>query len=277
MNDRVLLRIDHLHIAFETPDGVVEAVTDLSFDLKPGEVLGIAGESGSGKSQTCMAVLGLLANNARVEGRIEFEGKNLLDLTHRELNRLRGKNIAMVFQDPMTSLNPYMRIGQQLLEALRVHNRALSRVAARERCLEMLARVALTNPANRFDQYPHELSGGMRQRVMIAMALINQPKILIADEPTTALDVTIQAEILSLLRALQQDMGMAVIFITHDLAVIAQLCDRVALMYRGQLQEIGPTKNILTDSDHPYTQKLLAATPRIESDSKRWQNKATTK
>ena len=259
-----ILTIEDLKITFKTPDGPVEAVKGISLDLYPGEVLGVAGESGSGKSQTWMAPLGLLADNATVSGRIGFEGRDLLTLGDRELNQVRGKDMAMVFQDPMTSLNPYLKIGQQLMEALRVHQRHLSRAKAKAACIDMLDQVALVDPAARFNQYPHELSGGMRQRVMIAMALLNRPKVLIADEPTTALDVTIQAEILDLLRDLQREMNMAVVFITHDLGVVAQLCDRVAVMYQGEIQEVGETKNILQDSQHPYTRKLLAAMPRME-------------
>lgn len=259
-----ILTIENLHITFSTPDGDVEAVKGLSLELFPGEILGIAGESGSGKSQTWMAPLGLLADNSRVSGKISFGGRDLLNLNVRDLNKVRGAELAMVFQDPMTSLNPYLKIGLQLLESIQIHQPELSKSEAKFRCLDMLKRVALTEPETRFNQFPHELSGGMRQRVMIAMALLNQPRVLIADEPTTALDVTIQAEILDLLRELQRDFGMAVVFITHDLAVIAQLCDRVAIMYAGEVQEVGVTSDILNRSKHPYTQSLLAAIPRID-------------
>ena len=260
-----IISLEDLRITFDTPDGPVEAVKGISLEIAPGEILGIAGESGSGKSQTWMAPLGLLADNAMIQGHIWFEGQDLLTLGSSDLNRIRGKDLAMVFQDPMTSLNPYLKIGQQLMEALRVHTPGLRRSEAQTRCIDMLARVALSEPAARFKQFPHELSGGMRQRVMIAMALLNRPKVMIADEPTTALDVTIQAEILDLLRELQRDLGMAIVFITHDLGVVAQLCDRVAVMYQGELQEFGATEQILRHSTHPYTQKLLAAMPRIAS------------
>lgn len=263
--NKPILSIENLHITFSTPDGDVEAVKGLSLELFPGEILGIAGESGSGKSQTWMAPLGLLADNSRVSGKISFGGRDLLNLNVRDLNKVRGAELAMVFQDPMTSLNPYLKIGLQLLESIQIHQPELSKSEAKFRCLDMLKRVALTEPETRFNQFPHELSGGMRQRVMIAMALLNQPRVLIADEPTTALDVTIQAEILDLLRELQRDFGMAVVFITHDLAVIAQLCDRVAIMYAGEVQEVGVTSDILNRSKHPYTQSLLAAIPRIDS------------
>ncbi|MGB0785120.1 MAG: ABC transporter ATP-binding protein [Alphaproteobacteria bacterium] len=263
MNEPILT-IENLHITFSTPDGDVEAVKGLSLELFPGEILGIAGESGSGKSQTWMAPLGLLADNSRVSGKISFGGRDLLNLNVRDLNKVRGAELAMVFQDPMTSLNPYLKIGLQLLESIQIHQPELSKSEAKFRCLDMLKRVALTEPETRFNQFPHELSGGMRQRVMIAMALLNQPRVLIADEPTTALDVTIQAEILDLLRELQRDFGMAVVFITHDLAVIAKLCDRVAIMYAGEVQEVGVTSDILNRSKHPYTQSLLAAIPRID-------------
>ncbi len=259
-----ILRLDQLRITFETPDGLVPAVRGVSLDLAAGETLGIAGESGAGKSQMWMAALGLLPDTARVEGHIWYEGQDLLRLPVRALNAIRGKTLAMVFQDPMTSLNPYLSIGAQLMEAVQVHAPGLPRAAVRAQCLDMLDRVALPDAAARFRQYPHELSGGMRQRVMIAMALVNRPAVLIADEPTTALDVTIQAEILDLLRALQCEMGMAIVFITHDLGVVAQLCDRVAILYQGQVQEVGETQRILKHSQHPYTQKLLAAMPRLD-------------
>ncbi|HCI00093.1 MAG TPA: ABC transporter ATP-binding protein, partial [Alphaproteobacteria bacterium] len=203
-----------LVIAFDTPDGVVEAVNGISLDLYPGEVLGIVGESGSGKSQSWMATLGLLADNASTKGEVIFDGHNLLDLDSRILNTIRGQRISMVFQDPMTSLNPYLDIGTQMMETLRTHDRSLNRAEARRRCVEMLDRVAIPDADRRMRQYPHELSGGMRQRVMIAIALLNDPDVLIADEPTTALDVTIQAEILDILTELQRERGMAVVFIT---------------------------------------------------------------
>ncbi len=257
-----LLSIRDLYIEFDTPDGTVKAVNGINLDLFKGEVLGIVGESGSGKSQSWMATLGLLADNARTTGDVHFEGQNLLELSARALNPIRGNRIAMVFQDPMTSLNPYLTVENQMVEALRIHNRDMTRQQARQRCLDMLDRVAIPDAARRLRQFPHELSGGMRQRVMIALALLNDPDILIADEPTTALDVTIQAEILDILLDLQRERGMAVVFITHDLGVVAEVCSRVCVMYAGQLAEVGPVEDVFTDARHPYTLSLLKATPR---------------
>lgn len=257
-----LLSIRDLFIEFDTPDGTVKAVNGIDLDLYKGEVLGIVGESGSGKSQSWMATLGLLADNARTSGAVTFDGQNLLELPTKALNPIRGKRISMVFQDPMTSLNPYLNIQTQMVEALRIHNRGMSKQDARQRCIEMLDRVAIPAAEKRLKQFPHELSGGMRQRVMIALALLNDPEILIADEPTTALDVTIQAEILDILTDLQRERGMAVVFITHDLGVVAELCSRVCVMYAGRLAEVGPVEDVFTDARHPYTLSLLKATPR---------------
>ena len=259
-----LLSLSNLYVDFATPDGNVSAVRGIDLFLSPGEVLGVVGESGSGKSQTWMAPLGLLADNARVSGQIHFEGQDLLTLSPKALNQVRGRRIAMVFQDPMTSLNPYLKIGHQLMEALLVHQQGLGRAEAKRRCIHMLDRVAIPEADKRFHAFPHELSGGMRQRVMIAMALLNHPDILIADEPTTALDVTIQAEILDLMAELQRDMGMAVVFITHDLGLIANMCDRIAVMYAGQVVEQGPVEQVLKHSCHPYTLSLLKAVPRLD-------------
>ena len=258
-----MLKIDSLNVHFSTPDGPVWAVRDLNLQVNPGEVLGIVGESGSGKSQTWMAPLGLLADNAQVSGHVWFDDRDLLQLDVGALNQIRGNRIAMVFQDPMTSLNPYLKIGLQLCEALRIHNPGLGRAEARRQCIDMLDRVAIPQAAERFNAFPHELSGGMRQRVMIAMALLNRPDVLIADEPTTALDVTIQAEILNLMSQLQRDMGMAVVFITHDLGLVANLCDRVAVMYAGQIIEQGRTQDVLNQGRHPYTLSLMNAVPRM--------------
>ena len=260
--DQPILSMRDLVIAFDTPDGVVEAVNGIGLDLYPGEVLGIVGESGSGKSQSWMATLGLLADNASTQGEVVFDGHNLLDLDTRTLNTIRGRRISMVFQDPMTSLNPYLNIGTQMMEALRTHDRSLNRAEARRRCVEMLDRVAIPDADRRMRQFPHELSGGMRQRVMIAIALLNDPDVLIADEPTTALDVTIQAEILDILTELQRERGMAVVFITHDLGVVAELCSRVCVMYAGELVEVGPVQDVFEDARHPYTLSLMRATPR---------------
>ena len=261
-----ILTIKDLFIEFDTPDGAVKAVNGINIDLFKGEVLGIVGESGSGKSQSWMATLGLLADNASTSGEVIFDGRNLLDLPPRELNPIRGNRIAMVFQDPMTSLNPYLTIETQMVEALRIHNRSMSKPDARKRCIEMLDRVAIPAADKRLKQFPHELSGGMRQRVMIALALLNDPEVLIADEPTTALDVTIQAEILDILLDLQRERGMAVVFITHDLGVVAEICSRVCVMYAGRLAEVGPVEDVFTDARHPYTLSLLKATPRAAQD-----------
>ena len=257
-----ILSIKDLFIEFDTPDGAVKAVNGINLDLFKGEVLGIVGESGSGKSQSWMATLGLLADNATTSGEVTFDGENLLTLPPKALNPIRGKRIAMVFQDPMTSLNPYLTIETQMAEALRIHNPGMSKLDARQRCVAMLDRVAIPAADKRLKQFPHELSGGMRQRVMIALALLNDPEVLIADEPTTALDVTIQAEILDILLDLQRERGMAVVFITHDLGVVAEICSRVCVMYAGRLAEVGPVQDVFTDARHPYTLSLLKATPR---------------
>ena len=261
-----ILSIKDLFIEFDTPDGSVKAVNGINIDLFKGEVLGIVGESGSGKSQSWMATLGLLADNASTSGEVTFDGRNLLDLPPRDLNPIRGNRIAMVFQDPMTSLNPYLTVETQMVEALRIHNRGMSKPDARKRCIEMLDRVAIPAAEKRLKQFPHELSGGMRQRVMIALALLNDPEVLIADEPTTALDVTIQAEILDILLDLQRERGMAVVFITHDLGVVAEICSRVCVMYAGRLAEVGPVEEVFTDARHPYTLSLLKATPRAAQE-----------
>ena len=238
------------------------AVDGVSLTLAAGEVLGLVGESGCGKSLTALAILGLLPRPVgRIErGRIEFRGKDLVHASQSEMNQVRGKDIAMIFQEPMTALNPVIKVGEQIAETIRVHE-GLPGSAARRRALELLERVGISNPDQRIDQYPHELSGGMRQRVMIAIALACRPKILIADEPTTALDVTIQAQILALLKDLQTEFGMAMILITHDLGVVAQVADEVLVMYAGRKVESGPTREVLTRPRHPYTQLLLQARP----------------
>ncbi len=263
-----VLSIKDLTIRFKTPDGWVKAVNGVSLDLNQSEILGIVGESGSGKSQSFMAPMGLLADNAEVSGQALFQGHDLLSLGTRELNQIRGTKISMVFQDPMTCLNPYLSIATQMMEGLRYHNPDISRRDAKKRCIDMLDQVAIPDAARRFNQYPHELSGGMRQRLMIAIALLNDPQILIADEPTTALDVTIQAQILDILRALQAERNMSIVLITHDLGVVAETCDRVAVMYGGRLQEVAPAKELFENPQHPYTIALMQATPRVEADDK---------
>jgi oligopeptide transport system ATP-binding protein len=260
-----LLEIENLRVRFATPEGEVRAVNGINLVLGEGEAVGIVGESGSGKSQLWLAVLGLLAANGRAEGSVRFRGTELLGMRRRELNRIRGGKIAMIFQDPMTSLNPYLRVGRQMTEVL-VQHKGMTERQAREAAVEMLESVRITGARRRFDRYPHEFSGGMRQRVMIAMALLCRPALLVADEPTTALDVTIQAQILELLRDLKAATNTATMLITHDLGVVAGLCDRVVVMYAGEIAEVGPVRDIFYDPQHPYTESLLRAMPRIDED-----------
>ena len=257
-----LLDVRDLSVGFHTRHGVVKAVNGVSFSLEPGGALGIVGESGSGKSVTCMSLLGLLPTPpARIEsGVAEFDGKDLLRLRPAQLRAVRGRDIAMIFQDPMTSLNPYLRVSTQLIEPLRVHLR-LSKAEALKRAAAALGEVGIADPEARMNQYPHEFSGGMRQRVMIAMAMITRPRLLIADEPTTALDVTVQAQILDLIRTLRRDHGTAVIFITHDLAVISGIADSVMVMYAGRAVESAPVPAIFHTPMHPYTAALLRSVP----------------
>jgi peptide/nickel transport system ATP-binding protein len=261
-----LLRVDALSASFPTPRGPLQAVDDVSFELAPGECIGIVGESGSGKSVLVRSIMGLVPATAEVGGRVEFDGRDLATLPARARRRLWGARIAMVFQDPMTSLNPVRRIGVQLTDPLRVHA-GLSHRQARQRALELLALVGIPEPARRVDQYPHELSGGMRQRVMIAIAVSCEPQLLIADEPTTALDVTVQRQILDLLQRLQQDLGMAMILITHDLGVVAGRTRRVLVMYAGRVVEEAATPELFSRPHHPYSTGLLASIPRIEAAS----------
>ncbi len=264
------LKVENLKTYFHTRNGVVKAVDDISFSLKKGEVLGIVGESGSGKSVTVHSLMGLVP---QPPGKIEagtaiFDGKNLLDADKSLLRALRGKRIAMIFQDPMTSLNPYLRISEQLIEPLIIHEPEIAYKDAISRAIEMLEKVGIDDAQKRIHSYPHEFSGGMRQRVMIAMALITEPEVLIADEPTTALDVTVQAQILRLLKELQDDLDVSVIFITHDLGVIAELANQVGVMYRGKIVEQGEVLQIFEHPQHPYTKGLLACRPRLESTFK---------
>ena len=252
-----------LSVRFATGDGEVQAVSDLSFTVNKGECLGIVGESGSGKSQTFMAAMGLLADNGRATGEVMFGGTNLLTANKRTLNTIRGNKAAMVFQDHMTSLTPHMKVGRQMAEVLMRH-RGLNAAAAHAAVIAMLKRVQIPEPEHRAGMYPHELSGGLRQRVMIAMGLLCHPELLIADEPTTALDVTVQALILDLLREVKEQDNTAVILITHDLGVVAGLADRVAVMYAGRIVELGDVNQIFTAPQHPYTQGLLACSPRLD-------------
>jgi ABC-type microcin C transport system duplicated ATPase subunit YejF len=255
-----ILSVRDLHVGFRTLDGEVEAVRGVSFDLQPGETLAIVGESGSGKSQTMMAAMQLLAGNGQARGQIDYRGRNLLTLSRREMNHVRGARIGMIFQEPMTSLDPLYSIGSQLMEPIRRH-RGLTARAAREEALRLLALVQIPEPQQRFRSRPHELSGGQRQRVMIAMAIANAPEILIADEPTTALDVTVQAQILALLADLQHRLGMAIVFITHDLGIVGRFADRVCVMRAGQVVESGAVDDVFGAPQHDYTRMLLAAEP----------------
>ncbi len=259
-----LLAVENLRTYFHTRAGIVRAVEDVSFTIAKGETLGIVGESGSGKSVACYSLLRLLPQPpARYEsGRAMFDGVDLLHCPERELRRIRGNRLAMIFQDPMTSLNPYMRIGDQVIEPLLIH-RQLARADAFQLGVAALRDVGIQDPENRMRAYPHEFSGGMRQRVMIAMALITKPELLIADEPTTALDVTVQAQILDLIRKMQRDLGSAVIFITHDIGIVSAFCDRVLVMYAGRVLESAPTAPLFYQPKHPYNQALQRAIPAL--------------
>lgn len=263
-----VLRVEDLNIWFETSAGEVQAVRDVSFNVRAGEAVGMVGESGSGKSITGLAVMRLLeCPPARVEGRVLFRGQDLLQLPEREMQALRGSAVSMVFQDPMTALDPVFTIGRQIAETIRAH-RDIDKKEAREAAIDMLQEVGIPLPAQRYGEYPHQLSGGMRQRVMIAMALSCQPSLLIADEPTTAVDVTIQAQILALLRRLSDDHGTAVLLITHDLGVVAEFCSRVLTLYAGEVVETASTDELLGSPQHPYTSGLLQAIPRVATRGK---------
>ena len=258
------LRVNDLKVHFPTDDGVVKAVDGLTFDLAKGKTLGIVGESGSGKSVTSLAIMGLhRGSRARISGEILLDGQDLTKVSDEELRSLRGRKLAMIFQDPLSAMHPYYTVGQQLVEAIRVHEH-VSKQAARTTVIEMLARVGIPNPNKRVDQYPHEFSGGMRQRAMIAMALINNPELLIADEPTTALDVTVQAQILDLMRDLQAEFGSAIIMITHDLGVVAEIADDVLVMYGGKCVEYAEVDDTFHQPDMPYTWGLLTSMPRLD-------------
>jgi peptide/nickel transport system ATP-binding protein/oligopeptide transport system ATP-binding protein len=261
-----LLEVRNLQTHFPTRAGLVRAVDDVSFYLERGELLGLVGESGCGKSITALSIMRLIAAPGKiVGGEILFDGKNLLTLSDQEMRAIRGDDIAMIFQDPMTSLNPVFTVGEQIAEALRLH-RHLSRKAAREAAIAAMREVSIPDPARRADDYPHQLSGGMRQRVMIAMALACDPKLLIADEPTTALDVTIQAQILELLDGLRKTRELAVLLITHDLGVVAEVADRVAVMYTGKIVEESPVDELFARPKHPYTEGLLRSVPKLTAE-----------
>ena len=259
-----LLEVKDLKVHFPTEDGLVKAVEGVSLSIAPGETLGVVGESGSGKSVTFQTVMGLTpADQATIEGQVLFRGQDLLTLPADEMRNIRGSRIGMVFQDPMTSLHPYYKVGAQIAEAVRTHQH-VSKKEARERAVEMLERVAIPEPARRADHYPHEFSGGMRQRAMIAMALALDPDLLIADEPTTALDVTVQAQILELIARLREEFDTAVVIITHDLGVVAEYCDDIAVMYAGKIVEYGRARDIYYNAHHPYTWGLLGSITRID-------------
>jgi peptide/nickel transport system ATP-binding protein len=259
-----LLEVDDLSVHFATEDGVVRAVDGVSFDVERGKVLGIVGESGSGKSVTAMTLMGLTRDvNARFGGEVNYRGRNLLELSESEMQRYRGNEIGMIFQDPMTSLNPVYRIGEQIVEAIQTHEKVDKRSAGR-RAVELLRQVGIPNPESRVDDFPHQFSGGMRQRAMIAMALSCNPSILIADEPTTALDVTIQAQIVELISVLKDDFDSGVIMITHDLGVVADIADEIIVMYAGRVVERAATRDLFYDPQMPYTWGLLGSIPRLD-------------
>ena len=262
----MLLSVKNLSTEFPVKKGIVRAVEDVSFDVDQGEILAIVGESGSGKSVTSLSIMGLLAEPGHVAGgSLEFEGKDLATLSENQYRELRGNDMAMIFQEPMTSLNPVYRVGNQIVEAIRTHEK-VSKAEAKDRAVDLLRKVGIPSPEARINDYPHQMSGGMRQRVMIAMALACNPKLLIADEPTTALDVTIQAQILDLLRRLRDDTGMAVLLITHDLGVVSETADRVVVMYCGQVVEEAEVRTLFDHPMHPYTLGLLKSIPRLEDD-----------
>jgi peptide/nickel transport system ATP-binding protein len=264
MSAEPLLEVRDLKVSFRTEDGVIPAVDGVSLSLSEGETLGIVGESGSGKSVTMMSVMRLINDpNAHFEGEVVYKGRDLMKLTRDQIREIRGSGIAMIFQDPMTSLNPVYRIGWQIAEQIRAHE-AISKQAAHARAIELLTAVGIPHAAQRVNDYPHQFSGGMRQRVMIAMAISCHPDILIADEPTTALDVTIQAQILSLIRKLRNDFGTAVVLITHDMGVVADLADRIAVMYAGRIVEQGDRREVFYDAQHPYTWGLLGSIARLD-------------
>ena len=262
-----LLEVKDLRVSFFTPAGEVKAVGGISYELNDGEVMGIVGESGSGKSVEAYSIIGLLQSPGKVVGgSILFESENVLEFSEQRMRNFRGNEVSMIFQNPMTCLNPVYTIGNQLIEALRCHNEEVTHKEAYDRAREMLELVGIHDSARRMKQYPHELSGGMRQRVMIAMGLICSPKLLIADEPTTALDVTIQAQILELMKDIRQKTGMAIIFITHNLGVVADICDKISVMYAGKIVEQGSVDEIFYNPSHPYTKGLLRSMPRVDAE-----------
>jgi len=268
MEDKKLLEIKDLKVSFFTPAGEVKAVDGISYSLGYDEVMGVVGESGSGKSVEAYSIIGLLQSPGKVTGgSITFEGEDVLAFTDEQMREFRGNKVSMIFQNPMTCLNPVYTIGNQLTEAITCHDKSVSKEEARERAIHMLRIVGINNAEKRMDQYPHEFSGGMRQRAMIAMALICKPKLLIADEPTTALDVTIQAQILEVMKDIQKEVHTSIIFITHNLGVVAEICDKVSVMYAGKIVEQGSVNEIFYNPQHPYTKGLLASMPRLDQDT----------
>jgi oligopeptide/dipeptide ABC transporter ATP-binding protein len=263
-----LLQVTDLNVRFPTEDGLVHAVRGVDYTLRSGEVLGIVGESGSGKSVTSLAVMGLLPGNARVTGSVKYRGQELLGQNDRSMSRVRGKGVSMIFQDPMTSLDPVYKVGVQIEETLRIHDKSLSSKAAEGRAVELLELVGIPNAVERVNSYPHEFSGGMRQRVVIAIAMANQPEVIIADEPTTALDVTVQAQILEVLQTALSETGAAMVMITHDLGVVAGIADRVLVMYAGRPVEIGSVEDIYYEPRMPYTLGLLGSLPRLDAPTR---------
>jgi len=265
-----LLEVKNLKTHFFTRKGVIKAVDGISFTIEKGEILGIVGESGAGKSITGFSLLKLIDKPGRiVEGEILFDGVDLVRQSEKQIQKIRGNEIAMIFQDPQTSLNPVITIGEQMMEAILYHHSDVSRKQAFATCVEILKKVGLPAAAERMKSYPHQLSGGMKQRVVIAMALLNNPKLLIADEPTTALDVTIQAQILYLMKKLSQDFHSSLILITHDIAVVSQLCDKIAVMYAGRIVEYGSKEEVIFDPKHPYTKGLIECLPKLNEDKER--------
>jgi peptide/nickel transport system ATP-binding protein len=261
-----LLEVEDLRVHFDTEDGLVKAVDGISYTVDRGETLGIVGESGSGKSVSSLTVMGLTrARNARISGAVRFEGKDLLGASDEEMRKIRGNEIAMIFQDPLSSLHPFYKVGRQIVEAIRSHRHDMTKAQAYDRAVEMLGLVGIPEPRRRAEAYPHEFSGGMRQRAMIAMALANDPKLLIADEPTTALDVTVQAQILELIERLQSEFETAVVIITHDLGVVAEMADEIAVMYAGRIVEHANADTVFNAPEHPYTWGLLSSIPRMDT------------
>jgi len=269
MNNDVILSVENLSISFRTINGMVRAVRGISFDLKRGETVAVVGESGSGKSVSIKAIMGILAGNAVVDsGTIMYEGRNLLETNERDYHKIRGSKIGLIFQDPLSALNPIMKIGKQITETLKLNNPRVSKKEARQKAIELMESVGIPDAERRFDQYPFQFSGGMRQRIVIAIALARDPEILICDEPTTALDVTVQARILDLINRIKKERNISVIFITHDMGVVANMADRINVMYAGKIVEKGTADEIFFEPAHPYTQALLAAMPDLETEER---------